>query len=187
MFRARELRSQPLLPSPSPLSPLTVPEIDAGGRGIASSDWLQLLRLLWLFWLRLGSRGVSGSFERRAPVLPERARTAPRSRPRPLRSYRSCAPPGKLGSARAPPTRTSREPGGRLAPPTAFAPPGLSCAAAAASPLVESVGCTSHQRESGLSPAPRRAFLKDQYPLLETLGTLQSRPKAVVVEVRHIT
>lgn len=76
----------------------------AGGRGTASSDWLQRLRLLWL---RLGSRGGSGSFGRGAPVPPKRALAAPRSRPRPLRRYRSCAPPGKLGSARAPPTRTS--------------------------------------------------------------------------------
>lgn len=79
------------------------------------------------------------------------------------------------------PQGPAREPRGRLAPPTAFAPPGLAGAAEAESPLKESVGSASHQREPGWSPAPRRAFLKDQYPVLETRAPCraQSRPKAV--------
>lgn len=137
VFRAWERRSQPLLPSPQPPSPLTGPGIDAdrpadaaprartscsscsGCSGCGSAPALDL--------------AASGAGLQSLPSAPARLRA-----PGPALSaaYRSCAPPGKLGSARAPPTRTSpgaREPRGRLAPPTAFAAPGLACAAASLS------------------------------------------------------
>lgn len=170
MFRAWERRSQPPPPSPSPPSPLTVRGIDAdrpadaerrartgcscsGCSGCGSTPTVD--------------PAASGAGLQSLPSAPARLRAPGPALPAATEAAlhpESWAQPGPH------PQGPAREPGERLAPPTAFAPPGLACAAAAESPLVESVGCTSHQRESGWSPAPRRAFLTDQYPVLETLG-----------------
>lgn len=165
MFRAWERRSQPPPPSPSPPLLLTVPGINADRLADAEPR------------ARTGCSGCGST------LAVDLAASGAGLQSLPSAPARLCAPgpalPAATEAALHPeswaqpgphPQGPAREPGERLAPPTAFAPPGLACAAAAERPLVESVGCTSHQRESGWSSAPRRAFLKDQYPVLETLG-----------------